>query len=105
MFRQAPTLRPATLAPLERIAWTPAERGPLLVVGPERIIRTATGLTSPRFSGFPGAGALNVLEVGDVMHRQLARMEPCSRRSSRHSKPPTPRSRSGSRYAVSPACS
>nr|WP_309688928.1 hypothetical protein [Armatimonas sp.] len=74
MFRQVPTLRPATLAVLERIAWTPTERGPLLIVGPDRMIRTALGgMQPPRLSGFPGTGGINVLEVGDALKRKLAR--------------------------------
>ncbi|MBB6048845.1 hypothetical protein [Armatimonas rosea] len=72
MFRQPPTLRPATQALLERIAWTPTERGPLLIVGPERIIQTGPGSRmGPSLFASPGATEVNVLELATKLKRRL----------------------------------
>ncbi len=70
---QAPALRPTTLAALERIVWNATERGPLLIINPERVVSLG-GMRFPNLV-FRGTEGVNVLEAGRVMERKLAHTE------------------------------
>ena len=71
---QQPVFRSSRVsAYLERIAWTPQERGPLLVVAPDNMIRVLNGAHSPNLSKLSGEGGLNVLEVAEALERRLVR--------------------------------
>ncbi|WP_395091527.1 hypothetical protein [Armatimonas sp.] len=58
---------------LERVIWTPQERGPLLVVSPDTMIRVLNGAHSPDMSKLSREGGINVLDFAAAMERKLAR--------------------------------
>ncbi|WP_395141957.1 hypothetical protein, partial [Armatimonas sp.] len=58
---------------LERVIWTPQERGPLLVIAPDSMIRVLNGGHSPDLSKLSREGGINVLDFTAAMERRLAR--------------------------------
>lgn len=59
-----------TIPYLERVAWSPQERGPLLVVAPDARIVQLNGDHAPNYSLLPSEGGLNVLDVSEVLERK-----------------------------------
>ena len=58
---------------LDRVIWTPQERGPLLVIAPDNPIRIVNGSHSPQLNSLPREGGINVLDFTAAMERRLAR--------------------------------
>ncbi|WP_309708330.1 hypothetical protein [Armatimonas sp.] len=78
MFRLSQTLHPATLALLERVVWNPTERGPLLVVAPEHVLRVPSVLAITKLPTFIGNKGVNVGELGRATERHLVHTQQLS---------------------------